>query len=195
MRTVASTLLVSYLLLGVLQPVTAADKIKIEITETTITVGLTPRTDPGRPEHINTHCNRAGTNCDSVVTPATDPSSSLVPQILSFEAKAVFPDGSHVELMCFPSRLNKECGGVTPITGSRTESVNCFLDAMVAHAPPVGTTKTCTTQNLGLYQAKWEYDKNAERITDHALHDLRPGPDLIIYGPQRKVKYQVKGLW
>ena len=197
MRTAVSALLTFNVLLGVPHAVTAADKIKIEIVETTLTIGLMPHTDPGTPEHINTHCNRAGTDCNSTVIPATDPSSSFLPEILSFEAKAIFPDGSRVELMCFPSHLNKGCGGITPITGSTPDldSANCFLDAMVAHAPAVGTTKSCTTKNLGFYQAKWEYDKNIERITDHVHHDLRPGPDLVIYGPKRKVRYQVKGSW
>ncbi|MGO9083943.1 MAG: hypothetical protein ACLQBK_01850 [Candidatus Sulfotelmatobacter sp.] len=197
MRTLAPVLLASYLLLGVPHPVIAADKIKIEIVEATTTIGLMVQTDPGSPERITTHCNGAGTDCNSTVIPATDPSNSLVPGILFFQAKAIFPDGSHVELMCFPSRLNKECGGITPIAGGTLDldSANCFLDAMVAHAPAVGTTKSCTTKKLGFYQAKWEYDKNIERTTDHLRHDLRPGPDLVIYGPKGKVRYQVKGSW
>ncbi len=212
MRTVAHALLVSCLLLGVPQSAIGADKLKIEIVEVTTTIGLAPYTDPGSREHILTNCNRAGTYCDSTVIPATDPSSSLLPSFLSFEAKAIFPDGSHVELMCFPSRLNKGCGGITPIAGSPAAiqdkekldsldfpgSVKCFNDAAMAFIKNVlaaDKTATCTTKNLGIYKAKWEYDKNIERITDHVKHNLRPGPDLVIYGPNRKVRYQVKGSW
>jgi len=39
-----------------------------------------------------------------------------------------------------------------------------------------GTT-ICTTKNLGIYQAKC--NKN----------------DLVIYGPNGKLKYQITGLW
>ena len=179
MRTVAVALMASYLMLGL--PRASAAKFKIEITEATTTIGLVPHTSPGTPEHISTHCNRAGTDCDSTVTPATDPSSSLLPGILSFEVKAVFPDGSHVRLVCLPwprSSLSKGCGGITPIAGSTVDSANCFLDAMVTNAPAVGTTKGCTVKNLGTYRA--EYDKSL---------------DVVIYGPKRKVKYQIKGSW
>jgi hypothetical protein len=195
MGTDTTRLLVSFLLLGVSQTATATDKIKIEIVETTLTIGLVTHTTPGSPERINTNCNKAGTHCDSTVIPPSEPGSSLLPEVLSFEAKAIFPDGSHIELVCFPSRLDKRCGGITAIAGSTIDSANCFLDAMVAHAPAVGTTKSCTTRSLGFYQAKWEYDKDIARATDHLLHHLRPGPDLVIYGPKRKVKYQVQGSW
>jgi hypothetical protein len=187
MRIGAPLLITSYLLLGVPQAATATGKIKIEIVEATTTVGLVPHTNPGSPERITTNCdtrvhsNSARTDCDSTVTPATDPSSSLLPQILSFEVKAIFPDGSHVKLMCFPwppSHLSKECGGVTPIAGSTLDAANCFLDAMVTNAPAVGTTKSCAVKNIGSYRA--EYDKNL---------------DVVIYGPKRKVRYQIKGSW
>ena len=178
MRAFAPAFLIAYSLLGVTHPAAAADKFKIEIVETTMTIGLVPHTDPGTPEHISTHCNRTGTDCDSTVIPATDPSSSLLPEILSFEAKAIFPDGSHVKLMCFPSRLNKKCGGIMPIAGSGTlDSANCFLDAMVTNAPAVGTTKSCTAKNLGFYQAK--IDKNVN----------------LVISATRKVTYQMKGSW
>jgi hypothetical protein len=126
MRAFAPALLIAYLLFGVPHLATAANKIKIEIVETTMTIGMVPHTGPGTPEHISTHCNRMGTDCDSTVIPATDPSSSSVPEILSFEAKAIFPDGSHVKLMCFPSRWNKKCGGIIPIAGSALDSAKCF---------------------------------------------------------------------
>jgi len=114
---------------------------------------------------------------------AADHPISWLPEILSFEAKAIFPDGSHVKLMCIPSRSNKKCAGITPIAGSTPDSVNCFLDAFVTNAPAAGTTKSCTAKNLGFYQAKWEYDKDTARI------------DLVIYGPHGKWKYQAKGSW
>ena len=177
MRAFALALLTTYVLLGVAHPATAADKIKIQIVETTMTIGLVPHADPGTPEHISTHYNRAGTDCDSTVIPATGPSGSLLPEILSFEAKAIFPDGSHVKLICFLSQGNKKCGGIIPAAGSTLDSDKCFIDAMVANAPAVGTTKSCTAKNLGFYQAK--VDKNF---------------NLVISAP-RKVTYQMQGSW
>jgi len=191
MRTVAPALLASCLLLGVPQRAAATDKFKIEIVETTMTVGLMPHTDPGSPEHIRTNCNTrahnntASTNCDSTVIRSTGPSSSLLPDILSFEAKAIFPDGSHVKLMCFPSRSNKKCKGITPIAPKTPDT--CLFDAIAAFAANTdavaGATKSCTVENLGFYQAKWEYDKNTAAIV------------LVIYGPRGILKYQARDSW
>jgi hypothetical protein len=184
MRTVAHALLASYLLLGVPHPATAADKIKIEIVEATTTIGLVPHTNPGSPERITTNCdtrlnkNTANTDCDSKVNPATGPSSSLLPETLSFEAKAIFPNSSHVKLVCFPSRWNKKCKGITPIAPPMPGSM-CFLDAiaaLVANAA-AGSTKSCTTKNLGIYRAKYEKDA------------------LVIYAPNGKLEYQIAGSW
>ncbi|MGA2202026.1 MAG: hypothetical protein ABSG40_08700 [Terriglobales bacterium] len=245
MRAVIVALLAFCLLLGLPHVATAAGKTKIEIVEATTTVGTTLRTDPGSPEQIHTQCNSAGTDCNSTVIPATDPSSSLIPWVLSFEIKAIFPDGSHVELMCFPSPLSapseqpqapplgggramqtigavmqiknsrrpsERCGGIAPSAGSPaaiqdkekldslevSDSFKCFNDAAMAFIKNVlaaDKTATCTTKNLGFYKAKWEYDKNIERITDHLKYNLRPGPDLVIYSRYGKVRYQVKGSW
>jgi hypothetical protein len=74
MRTVAPTLSASRLLLCVPHPAVAIDKIK---------------------------ASTASTDCNSTVTPATARSSSLLPEILSFEVKAIFPDGSHVKVDVF----------------------------------------------------------------------------------------------
>jgi hypothetical protein len=183
MRTVTSAFLALCLLLGVSRSATAADKIKIEIVETTMTIGLVPRTFPGTPEQIQTHCSiLVDVNCNSTVTPATDPSSGFLPEVLAFEVKAVLPDGSHVKLVCFPSRVNKKCGGIVPVAGSTPDSANCFLDAMVAHAPAVGTTKSCTTKNLGFYRARWGNDKSGLMI-------------LTIYEPGGKKEYRMTGSW
>jgi hypothetical protein len=89
MRAVAPALLASCLLLGVPHSAAAADKNKIEIVETTLTIGLVPHTFPGTPEQIQTHCNiLVDVNCNSTVIPATDPSSDFLPEVLSFEVKA-----------------------------------------------------------------------------------------------------------
>jgi hypothetical protein len=128
--------------------ITAADKFKIEIVETTMTVGLVSETLPGNPEQITTHCNKTGTDCNSTVIPATDPSNSVLPEILSFEAKATFPDGSHVKLMCFSSRSNKKCKGIEPNVAPKTPDM-CFMNAIaafVAEADVVGATKSCTAK-------------------------------------------------
>jgi hypothetical protein len=184
MRIVSVALLGSCMLPGASHPATAADKIKIEIVEATTTIGLVPRTFPGTPEQIRTRCDtRVDVNCNSTVIPATEPSSELLPEVLSFELRAIFPDGSHVKLVCSPSSLNKKCGGIIPIAGSTPESVNCFLSAMASPttwaASAAGATKDCTNRNLGIYRAKWEYDKLS----------------LLIYEAGGKKEYRIAGSW
>jgi hypothetical protein len=170
MRTVAPALLTSYLLLGVPHSATAADKIKIEIVESTNMVLMVPRTFPGTPERINTHCdasvqgNTANGDCNTTVTPATKPSTGLMPSTL-YSAKAILPDGSHAALACFP--WNSNCGGVSPMAPEKSSS-NCDR---------AGGNTTCTTKNLGVYQAK------------------RTKNDLVIYAPNGKLKYQITGSW
>lgn len=149
-----------------------------------------PHTDPGSPPQIRTNCkthehtNTADTDCVSTVIPATDPISGLVPGVLLFDAKAIIPDGSHVGLKCVPSRWNKKCKGITPIAPNKSDSPNCFMDAIAAFATnaiAAAKTVTCTTKTLGFYRAKWEYDKNTARI------------DLVIYELNGKLEYQVSG--
>jgi hypothetical protein len=83
--------------------------------------------------------------------------------------------------MCFPSRGNKKCKGIPPIDHNTPDSVKCFLDAVAAFAAnahaTAGNTANCATRNLGFYQAK--RNKN----------------DLVIYGPNGKLNYQITGSW
>jgi len=178
MRTVANAFLAS-VLLGLSYPATAADKIKIEIVEATATIGLQPHTSLGTPEQIRTHCDtRVDVNCVSTVTPATEPSSSLLPQVLFYEAKAVLPDGSHATLTCFPSRWNKKCKAIESVA-STGDATKCFMEAVAGFAANRDTkeTKTCTTKNLGVYRAKREKD------------------EVMIYAPDGKLEYRITGSW
>jgi hypothetical protein len=182
MRVVVHVLLSFCLLLGTPLPARAGDTIKIEIAETTLTLGLVPHTFPGSPETIQTHCDvLIDVNCNSTVTPATSPSSGLLPEILLFEAKAILPNGSHVELMCSPSRWNKKCKGIKPSGGTRPESVKCYFDAIAAFAADAsgaaGNTKSCATKNLGFYRAKYSKD------------------GVLVYTPDGKLEYRVAGTW
>jgi hypothetical protein len=89
------------------------------------------------------------------------------------------------KLMCFPSRSNKKCKGIEPNVAPKTPDM-CFMNsvaAFIADADVVGATKSCTAENLGFYQAKWEYDKRTAEI------------DLVIYGRKDVLKYQAKGSW
>ena len=75
-----------------------------------------------------------------------------------------------------------------PIAGSTHDAGKCFIDAVNAfatHALAADKTVTCTETNLGFYQAKakWEYDKNGG------------WSDLVIYAPNGKLKYRIKGSW
>jgi len=72
-----------YVLIGVSSTATAADKIKIQVVETTMTIGLVPYTSPGTPEEVQTDCNTiAGIHCNSTVTPATEASTHTSPQVI-----------------------------------------------------------------------------------------------------------------
>jgi hypothetical protein len=181
MRTIARALWASCLLLGFSHPATAADKIKIEIVETTMTIGLVPYTSPGTPEQIRTHCDaRVDVNCVSTVTPATEPTSYTTPQILAYEIKAILPDGSHAHLMCFPSRLNKKCKGIESSVSSGSDASKCFMEAIAAFASNhenTKETKACTTKNLGVFSAKRDKD------------------EIVISAHNGKVEYRVTGLW
>ncbi len=179
MRTIAPALLCS-VLLGITHLATAADKIKIEIVESAATIGLIPRTSPGTPEQVRTHCDtRVDVNCVSTVTPATEPSSALLPQVLVYTAKAILPDGSHATLTCFPSRWEKKCKWVESAT-STGDGVKCYMEAIAGFASNhenTNETKTCTTKNLGVYRAKRDRD------------------DVVIYSTNGKLEYRITGSW
>jgi len=170
-RAVADTFLATCLLLGASALAMAADKIKVEIVETTDIILMVPHTFPGSPEQINTHCdasvagNAARGDCNTTVLPATEPTSGSMPSF-NHSAKAILPDRSHAVLACFP--WNKACGAIAPIAPERSSS-NCDATA--------GGNTICTTKGLGVYQAK--RNKN----------------DLVIYTPNGKVKYQITGSW
>jgi len=168
-------------LFGFSHPARAADKIKIEIVETTMTIGLVPYTSPGAPEQIRTRCDtRVNVNCVSTVTPATEPTSYTTPQILVYEAKAILPDGSHAKLMCFPSRWNKKCKGIEPSVSNASNASKCFMDAIEAFASNhenTKETKTCSTKNLGIFSAKRDKD------------------EVVISAQNGKLEYRATGSW
>lgn len=164
-----SSLLAGCLVLGA--HVAASDKIKIEIVETTDRITMLPHTFPGVPEQIHTHCdasvagNTASGDCNTTVSPATNSSIGLTPSS-DHSARAILPDGSHANLVCFP--WNKGCGMIVPVAPEKSSS----------HCDAVGVGSTCTTNHLGLYQAK--RNKN----------------ELVIYTPNGKVRYQIAtGSW
>jgi hypothetical protein len=159
------------LLGGLCRSAAAADKIRVEIVETTDEVLMLPRTFPGTPEQTNTHCdasavgNTASGNCTTTVRPATEPTTGLMPSF-NHRAKAILPDGSHANLVCFP--WNKGCGVIAPLAPEKSRS-NCEA---------TGGNTTCVTTNLGFYQAK------------------RNKGELVIYTPNGKVRYQIAtGSW
>jgi hypothetical protein len=148
-----------------------ADKIKVEIVETTDTIRILPRLIPGAPEQMNTHCdasvagNTASADCNTTTTPATQATSVPMPSF-DHSAKAILPDGSHVTLVCFP--WNKGCGVIAPLAPEKSSS----------HCDVTGGNTTCVTKSLGVYQAK--RNKNG----------------LVIYTPKGKVRYQITtGSW
>lgn len=181
MRIVSSALLASSMLLGASNLATAADKIKIEIVEGTTTIVMVAHTSPGSLEQIRTHCDtRVDVNCTSTVTPATDPVSGLVPSFV-YSARAGLPDGSHVEMTCFPIPGDKACKGIAPQSTANDQTPSCVLDAIAAFAKNAqaasGDAARCTTKGLGLYQAK--RDKN----------------DVVIYARNGKLRYRITGSW
>jgi hypothetical protein len=181
MRTIVRALLASGLLFGLSHPANAADKIKIEIVETTMTIGLVPYTSPATPEQIRTQCDtRLDVNCVSTVSPATEPTSYTMPQILVYEVKAILPGGSHAQLTCFPSRWNKKCKGIESSVSNGSDASKCFMDAIATFASSHENskeTKTCTTKNLGIFSAKRDRD------------------EVVISAHNGKLEYRVTGSW
>jgi hypothetical protein len=179
MRIVAPALLAS-LLLGIPLSMRAADKNKIEVVEANTKIGLGLSTSPGTPEQIYTNCNNiAGVNCTSTVTPATEPSSSLVPQILVYEIKVILPSGVHFVLSCVPSPSTKKCKSVESSKSDSHESGACFMEAMSAFLKNRADTdvKTCTAKNLGYYRVKYD------------------GYTFVIHTDHGKVEYRITGSW
>lgn len=167
----STTLFTLFLVALATSSAAAADKIKVEIVEATNTIVMVPHTFPGTPEEINTHCNAsvagntANGDCNTTVKPATDPTTGLMPSA-QYSAKAILPDGTHAALVCYP--WNKNCGSIEPMATEKS-SFNCDASG--------GGNMTCIRKNLGVYRAK--RDKN----------------DLVIYGPNGKLKYQITGGW
>jgi hypothetical protein len=157
------------LVAALFQPVAAADKIKIEVVATTTKTQFVDVTIPGRPEQTDATCTANRTtdsiHCKSTVTPATSPTPGQHLN-LQFYANAIFPDGSHVLLMCFAG-IDKDCAGIAPVAPEKS-AYNCET---------TGNVVTCTDTNLGVYQAK------------------RDKGDLVIYGPKGKLRYRIAGSW
>jgi hypothetical protein len=89
----------------VFQPAAAVDKIKIEIVESVTKTQMIDVTIPDTPEQAEAKCTgnvvANSIDCKSTVTPATQPTSGKRP-MFKFFANAIFPDGSHVLLLCLP---------------------------------------------------------------------------------------------
>ena len=184
MRALTTVSLALFLLVALSPPASAGEKLRIEIVEATMTIGLVPHTDPGTPEQIHTDCNTvAGIHCDSTLTPATDLSNYLSPQVFFYQLKAIFPDGSHAELTCFPLRGNKRCRDVPSVakdSGANADPVKCYMEAFAAFASKHDDskeTKTCTTRNLGVFSARRDKD------------------EVVISTRKGKLEYRVTGSW
>jgi hypothetical protein len=88
--------------------------------------------------------------------------------ITMYEAKVILPDGSHASLIC--DSTDSGCGRIESFALEKMDpdSKTCKTSAERAD---------CTTKNLGYYWAK------------------RSGNVLLIYGPQKKVKFKIVGSW
>lgn len=152
-------------------PVVASDKIRIEIVESTSIIQMLPATIPGRPERISTDCavstagNTAKGDCNTTITPATGPRAGVRPAFL-FSAKAILPDGTHVDLDCIAG-IDKDCAAIAPMAVA-TSTSSCST---------AGNVTTCTARGLGLYSAKRNKDS------------------LLIYSPKGKLRYRIIGTW
>jgi hypothetical protein len=160
------TLAIFCLWLALPQSGAAADRIKIEIVESTMKTETIDVTIPASAEEIETHCTADGRDCKTTVKPATPPTPGKR-LLFQFFAKAIFPDGSHVSLLCLAPGDN-DCAGIPANDPQKAPSSSCETAANVT---------TCTDKNLGTYQVK--RDKN----------------DPVIYGPKGKVKYRIVGSW
>jgi hypothetical protein len=93
-----------------------------------------------------------------------DTSGGQIPHLM-FSAKAILPDGSHVDMSCIAG--DNGCAGIEPMVAEKSSS-NCETS---------GDITTYTTRHLGIYPVK--RDKN----------------DLTIYGPAGKLKYHIVRSW
>jgi hypothetical protein len=158
------------LMATVLQPVSAANKVKIEIVASGSRMYMVGSTIPGRPEQAELHCRRNAAadtlDCKSTTERATDPTQGKRPHF-TFFADAVLPDGSHALLECIGG-FDKDCAGIPPVAPEKSSSPTCET---------VGEVETCTEKNPGVYETK--RDKN----------------DILIYGPKGKLRYRIVGSW
>ncbi len=144
----------------------AADKIKIEIVESTRKMQTIDVTTVGSTGEIETHCTADGTDCKTTLRPATPPTPGKK-LLLQFFANTIFPDGSHVSLLCVAPGDN-DCYGIAPQDPEKALPASCKTTA---------NTITCTDRNLGTYLAKRSKD------------------ELVIYTSKGKVKYRIAGSW
>ncbi|MGB2676493.1 MAG: hypothetical protein WAN12_05365 [Candidatus Acidiferrum sp.] len=88
--------------------------------------------------------------------------------VTMYEAKVILPDGSHASLIC--SSSDRGCGNIEPFAPEK-------MDPDSTTSQRSSGKVEITTRNLGYYWAK------------------RKGNELFIYGPRKKVKFQIVGSW
>jgi len=85
-------------------------------------------------------------------------------------AKVILPDGSHAELICGDRANDNHCAKIDPVSPEKmpVDSTTCST---------LGKQTTCTTTNLGGYEAE------------------RKGSELTIRAPNGKLKFRIIGSW
>jgi hypothetical protein len=171
-RAAAFVLLFGMLAVG--EFATAADKVKIEVVETTSQIKMVSVVVPASPETTDTHCSTSPIgneyDCRTTTMPATTATTGYRPTF-TFLAKAILPDGSHARIMCGVG-ADKDCALIAPWAPEKST---------YTHGPcdfgPIEGDMTCTNRNLGFFWAKRKKD------------------DLVIYGPKGKLTYHITGSW
>lgn len=90
--------------------------------------------------------------------------------LITIFAKIILPDGSHAALICGDRSSDKDCAKIEPLSPEKMspDSTTCST---------LGKQTTCTTTNLGRYEAE------------------RKGNELTIRAPNGKLKFRIIGSW
>jgi hypothetical protein len=150
----------------------ADKKIIIEIVSTRETFTATGGRQPGTPEKKETHCKTSETgdskteDCTTITAPAEPATTSPTIITTSYDAKIIWPNGSHIVIRCSQEAF-LDSDGCGPIDSFHPEDTKKSVEGSVT-----------TLTGLGKFEAK-----------------RGKGDELIIYTATGKRKYHMTDNW